>query len=126
MNVSILMLVADLIKSDSVLRLFAVNPFAPVPGRCSKALARVRATLLCPRRLGLPGQPSQHPCCCHSACVTPSLITFISAALCMQHTLFSVSNTYTNTPSMACASSLPPKSRHHRDRKSWDKMLLVV
>lgn len=71
---------------------FAAIPLVPAVGRCSEALARVRATLLWPRRLGLPRQLAQYPCCCHSARVAQSLITFISAALCMQHTLFSIAN----------------------------------
>lgn len=75
-----------------ILYLFAAIPLIPAVGRCSDVLARVRATLLWPRRLGLPRQLAQYPCCCHSAHVAQSLITFISEALCMQHTLFSITN----------------------------------
>lgn len=75
-----------------IIYLFAAIPLVPAVGRCSEALARARATLLWPRRLGLPRQLAQYPCCCHSARVAQSLITFISAALCMQHTLFSIAN----------------------------------
>lgn len=75
-----------------VLYLFAAIPLIPAVGRCSDVLARVRAMLLWPRRLGLPRQLAQYPCCCHSAHVAQSLITFISEALCMQHTLFSITN----------------------------------
>lgn len=78
-----------------ILYLFAAIPLVPAVSRCSEALARVRATLLWPRRLGLPRQLAQYPCCCHSAHVAQSLITFISVALCMQHTLFSIANIHT-------------------------------
>lgn len=39
-----------------ILYLFAAIPLVPAVGRCSEALARVRAMLLWPRRLGLPRQ----------------------------------------------------------------------
>lgn len=65
-------------------------PLIPAAGRCSEAMARVRPRLLWPRRLRLPRQLAQHPCCCHSACVAQSLILSISPALHMQLALFSM------------------------------------
>lgn len=64
----------------------------PAAGRCSEAMARVRPRLLWPRRLRLPRQLAQHPCCCHSACVAQSLILSISPALHMQLALFSMAS----------------------------------
>lgn len=66
------------------------SPLIPAAGRCSEAMARVRPRLLWPRRLRLPRQLAQHPCCCHSARVAQSLILSISPALHMQLVLFSM------------------------------------
>lgn len=112
------------------LYLFATIPLVPVVCRCSEALARVRATLLWPRRLGLPRQLAQYPCCCHSACVAQSLITFISAALCMQYTLFSIANIHRGLVILiypvSCV-SLPHKSTRSRSTEhAWHKQMQTL